>query len=112
MSKNTELLSGILTCMIKLTDKLHATNNKMIDLNDKFDNLSFKNVDELSGKVSEINTKIDSISSQISNINLSGDLEKFIDEIEIIPDDELFGTGPLLLYMCTFFENLILRKTY
>lgn len=40
------------------------------------------------------------------------DLEKFIDEIEIIPDDELFGTGPLLLYMCTFFENLILRKTY
>ena len=52
MSKNTELLSGILTCMIKLTDKLHATNNKMIDLNDKFDNLSFKNVDELSGKVS------------------------------------------------------------
>lgn len=83
MSKNTELLSGILTCMIKLTDKLHATNNKMIDLNDKFDNLSFKNVDELSGKVSEINTKIDSISSQISNINLSGDLEKFIDEDEL-----------------------------
>ena len=81
MSKNTELLSGILTCMIKLTDKLHATNNRMIDLNDKFDNLSFKNVDELSGKVSEINTKIDSISSQISNIN--GDLEKFIDEDEL-----------------------------
>ena len=29
MSKNTELLSGILTCMIKLTDKLHATNKKI-----------------------------------------------------------------------------------
>lgn len=83
MSKNTELLSGILTCMIKLTDKLHATNNKVIDLNDKFDNLSFKNVDELSGKVSEINTKIDSISGQLSNINISGDLEKFIDEDEL-----------------------------
>jgi hypothetical protein len=48
MSKNTELLSGFLTCMIKLTDKLHATNNKLVDhslqivdLSGKLENLNF-----------------------------------------------------------------------
>jgi hypothetical protein len=49
MSKNTELLSGFLTCMIKLTDKLHATNNKLVDhslqivdLSGKLENLDFQ----------------------------------------------------------------------
>lgn len=40
------------------------------------------------------------------------DLDNIVDGIEDIPDDELFGIGPLVLYMCAFYERLILRKSY
>jgi hypothetical protein len=103
MSKNTELLSGFLTCMIKLTDKLHATNNKLVDhslqivdLSGKLENLNFSqtsgNIDaSLSSKLDGLFSYITNISGTLDDIILSGtgsncqcgDIERFIDESEL-----------------------------
>ena len=40
------------------------------------------------------------------------ELQVFIDEVELIPDDELFGVAPLLLYICNYYSESILRKGY
>lgn len=40
------------------------------------------------------------------------ELKPFIDSVELMSDVELYGIGPLILYMCTYYQDLIQRKTY
>ena len=38
-------------------------------------------------------------------------IDSFIDEIEFIPDDELFGAGPLILYILDYYIDSIETKS-
>lgn len=68
MSKNTELLGDFLSCMVKLTDKLHQTNKKVIEL---YSNLGYIDVENLVN----IRNDILAISGKLDRLEISGSEE-------------------------------------
>lgn len=65
MKNNAEILDDFLSCMIRLTDRLHQTNKKLIDLYGKIDS-----IDNVTSLIKELEKRIDELTTNdIKEIN-------------------------------------------
>jgi hypothetical protein len=73
-------------------------NTKYDKQHDKLENLKY-------------NWLIEFINNKKYQVSIS-DAEAFIEDVDIIPDNEFFGIGPILLYALSVTQEYILKKNY
>lgn len=73
-------------------------NTKYDKQHDKLENLKY-------------NWLIEFINNKKYQVSIS-DAEAFIEDVDIIPDNEFFGIGPILLYALSITQDYILKKNY
>jgi uncharacterized protein YoxC len=94
MSKNNEILNSFLTCMNMLVDKLHQTNKKVVDIDEKFNSISIDNLIKIKDEINDISGRVTEL--EIGDTNtIMEKLEEFDASLKTITYNNEYSLGKL-----------------